>query len=195
LDKEKLAAKVSDIFNPLYISFVFFLIVSLHVSSSLLEAAKYWLVAGFFFCVLPLGDVLLRIRKGITKDIHIDERKDRIIPFLITLTSSIVGLLTVSFLGFPKEIQAVSWAIVLTGGIITVITLFWKISLHAAGISAIATALIVFLGLSASVLVLFIPVVFWARITLRKHNIWQLLAGSGLSVLIMLFVLNWYGLL
>lgn len=195
MDKEKLAAKVSDIFNPLYISFVFFLIVSLHVSSSLLEAAKYWLVAGFFFCVLPLGDVLLRIRKGITKDIHIDERKDRIIPFLITLTSSIVGLLTVSFLGFPKEIQAVSWAIVLTGGIITVITLFWKISLHAAGISAIATALIVFLGLSASVLVLFIPVVFWARITLRKHNIWQLLAGSGLSVLIMLFVLNWYGLL
>lgn len=195
MDKEKLAAKVSDIFNPLYISFVFFLIVSLYVSSSLLEAAKYWLVTGFFFCVLPLGDVLLRIRKGITKDIHIDERKDRIIPFLITLTSSIAGLLTVSFLDFPKEIQAVSWAIVLTGAIITAITLFWKISLHAAGISAIVTALIVFLGSPAVIMVLFIPVVFWARLTLRKHNIWQLLAGSGLSVLIMLFTLSWFGIL
>jgi hypothetical protein len=195
LDKEKLAAKVSDIFNPLYISFVFFLIVSLHVSSSLLEAAKYWLVTGFFFCVLPLGDVFLRIKKGITKDIHIDERKDRIIPFLITLTSSIAGLFAVSFLGFPKEIQAVSWAIVLTGAIITVITLFWKISLHAAGISAIITALIVFLGSPAVILALFVPVVFWARLTLRKHDIWQLLAGSGLSVFIMLFVLNWFGIL
>jgi hypothetical protein len=195
LDKEKLAAKVSDTFNPLYISFAFFLIVSLRVSDSIFEAVEYWAVTGLFFCVLPLGDVLLRIKKGITKDIHIDERKDRIIPFLITLASSIAGLSAVSFLGFPKEIQAVSWAIVLTGAIITAITLVWKISLHAAGISAIVTALIVFLGLPAVVLVLFIPAVFWARLTLKKHTIWQLLAGSGLSVLVMLFTLDRFGLL
>lgn len=194
MNRERVANRISDIFNPYYLSAPFLLLVAIGSSRSLAEAFLYWLATALFFSVLPLWDINRRIRLKIVSDAHISKREDRIKPFLFSLACAALGLVAVYLVGAPAAIKAVSWIVVLTGAVITATTVFWKISLHAAGATATAVALIVLFGTIAIPAVLFIPVVFWARLTLNKHTPAQLVAGSFLAAAIAVFVFWTFGL-
>jgi hypothetical protein len=195
LNRENLANKVSDVFNPLYVSTVFLFIVSVHTAQTTAEALRLWAITSFFFSFLPLMDLNRRIKKGQVSDAHITDRGDRVIPFLVSLFSAVAGLTAVYVLDMPAAIKAVSLSVVLAGALITTITTIWKISLHAAAISAIVTVFVILFGLVALPTVLFIPLVFWARIALGKHTIAQLFAGSAAAIAVTLAVFNVFELI
>ncbi len=194
MNREKVANRISDIFNPYYVSAPFFLLVAIASSRSLTTALFYWLVTALFFSVLPLWDINRRIRLKMVSDAHISRREDRIKPFLFSLVCAALGVIAVHVIGAPPAVKAVSWMVVITGAVITATTVFWKISLHAAGATATATALIVLFGAIAAPACLFIPVVFWARLTLKKHTPAQLLTGSLAAAAIAILVFWDFGL-
>lgn len=195
MSREKVAERVSDIFNPYYSSAPFFLLVVIASAKSLTAGIAYGVVLVLFFSALPVWDINRRIRRGSVSDPHIDRREDRIKPFLFSLTCAVAGLAAVYLVGAPAVIKAVSWSVVVTGAIVTATTAVWKVSLHTAGISAIAFILVVLFGWFALPVILCIPLVYWARFTLNKHTPAQLLVGSILAVGVTALVFRWFGLI
>lgn len=195
LNREKVADKISDLFNPYYSSSPFFLLVAAGSSRGVKDALAYWLVLTFFFSALPMWDIKRRIKMGLVKDAHISRREDRIKPFLFSLACAVLGLVAVYAVDAPDAIRAVSWAVVLIGAAITAITVFWKISLHVSGITSIALILIILYGQIAIPLVLLVPVVAWARLILKKHTANQMAAGALIAIAIVTAVFARFGLL
>lgn len=195
LNREKLAKRLSDIFNPYYASAPFFLIVVAGSSPDFAAGIVYFFITVLFFSVLPVWDIHRRIKFGLVTDAHISRREDRIKPFLFSLGCAVAGLATIHAIGAPVQIQAVSWTVVLTGAVITAITAFWKISLHAAAISSIVVALVALYGPYMLLTSILVPVVAWARLTLKKHSVGQILAGISIAVVIAVAVFRKFGLI
>ena len=59
-----------------------------------------------------------------------------------------------------------------------------KISTHMAGIAGPLTAIIYIYGLQALPLLILIPILMWARVKMNAHNYYQLLGGTGLSIIV-----------
>jgi hypothetical protein len=128
-----------------------------------------------------MWDINRRIKRGMVADAHISRREDRIKPFLFSLGAAVAGLIAAYAFGMPTLIKAVVWAVVLTGAGITIITRFWKVSLHAAGITPITVVLLIMFGWYALPAILLVPLVYWARLVLKKHSLAQLIVGSLVS--------------
>jgi membrane-associated phospholipid phosphatase len=67
------------------------------------------------------------------------------------------------------------------GLVLLIITLKWKISIHASGITSPVTALVYLLGTRMLPLFLFFIPVAWARLELKAHTKFQLTAGAIIS--------------
>ncbi|MDP2211146.1 MAG: hypothetical protein Q8J63_05360 [Candidatus Aquicultor sp.] len=195
MNREKAANKISDIFNPYYSSAPFFCLVA---ASAAPDAVTFLLNAAIltaFFSFLPLWDIRRRIRKGLVQDAHINSREDRLKPFLFSLTCAVTGLAALYVAGAPDVVLAVAWTVVALGATITVVTTVWKISLHAAGITSIAAMLYFIFGAVVAPVALLVPVVGWARLTLRKHTPAQLAAGIIVAIVITAGVFSFFGLI
>jgi membrane-associated phospholipid phosphatase len=68
--------------------------------------------------------------------------------------------------------------------IMMLISLKWKISIHASGIAGPLTALVFSLGVIAVTFLLLVVPVAWARLTLKAHTPMQVIVGALLTILI-----------
>jgi len=73
------------------------------------------------------------------------------------------------------------------------INLRWKISLHTAFITALATVLYILYGLISVITVVLIPLVAWSRIELKQHTIVQVITGALLGNIILVVVFYFMG--
>jgi hypothetical protein len=138
------------------------------------------------FLMPAMALVFLR-QIGIIKDLTLPERKDRFLPFLISLTSY-GGAAFYFFTKLPQVIllPAMMVTICIAVLIALLITFFYKISAHAIGISGVAGALISLQQTfpdAAFLYPLMTTILIWgiiisARLTLNAHSPGELLAGS-----------------
>jgi len=136
--------------------------------------------------VLPMILVLLLKLFGIVRDIGLNERKERFIPYLITLACMALTAFFIYHKGAPLWV-----AMFFAGGALAALVNFtvnywWKISAHAAGIAGIVAILIrIYIsGLpTGNVLPWLIAATLLSgllgscRIWLGRHSVWQILAG------------------
>lgn len=87
-------------------------------------------------------------------------------------------------LAAPREIIALMACYSVNTLVMMLISLKWKISIHASGISGPFTFLVYVLGTVFLPLYLLILPVGWARIELRAHSLSQVLAGFLLTILL-----------
>lgn len=135
--------------------------------------------------VVPYLSTVWLARAGkLSSGRFVSDRRQRM-PILIgTLVLVIVGAIATALLGAPRELVWLSTLAVIALAVVTVITLRWKVSIHAtiavffAGLQVVLFGPI---GLTAAV----IPAaVVWARYRLRAHTVTQLAAGSVLGMLL-----------
>jgi membrane-associated phospholipid phosphatase len=74
------------------------------------------------------------------------------------------------------------------GVVVLLITLRWKISIHAGSAAGSATVLALLYGAWALPLLLGVAVIGWSRVVLGKHSWAQVVAGALVSGLITLLV-------
>jgi len=74
--------------------------------------------------------------------------------------------------------------------IVQFITRTWKISTHALGITAPLVVLIYMYGPQPLPFLVLIPIVGWSRIWLKAHTLLQVVAGTALGALSVLFFLR-----
>ena len=198
---------ISVVFQPLFLPiYAFLLYVTIeHHSTVLIRSEQATVQFNYILSIqmllaviIPIGSLYVMYRSNIITSMSIPDRKERIPIFIITL---FYYLLTYYFL---RKIHVTNLDFLgafmsfLTGGIVLtglslLITFFWKISIHAIGISGLAGA---FLGFSEllfpiqngegitiinTLLLLLVGVICSARLYLKAHSFLQIIAGITLG--------------
>lgn len=197
--KQKIARVVSDIlFNPGVLAIIILIVAVL--KSSMPETIMYcWLIAVIVLNgVIPGLFYLFFTSRGYvfdTREQNIKIRKERIIIFSVFLALVTLELLILVSTRIYQPLLAV-----FTGGIITlvvgsIITYFWKISVHSAMITFFVAMLVIIFGWQVWYAVVLIPIVWWSRLVLNRHTLLQLLFGFFLSLAIIVSTFYMYSLI
>lgn len=184
MNRTKLAEYVSAVMNAPLITLLTFIPLVYRFG----EGATYQLLGltSFFGCFLPLILVVYMLKRGIISDFYANDRNERFIPFMATILSYTMGTMALMAVRAPEQITALMACYIVNGVVLLLITMKWKISIHASGIASPVTALVYLLGTRLLPLfLLFLPVA-WARVELKAHNKKQVTAGAVIST-----VLTW----
>lgn len=151
-------------------------------------------------CFIPGLSILLLKVTGVIGSLQLENRRERMMPFVYTAVfyaftaylferqMSSLHLLSVLFVGS---------AIIIS--LVTLITVIWKISAHAAGVGGLLGYLIGFKMIGSYgaydvwiiALVLVSGLVLAARIKLKAHSPAQAYAGFGLGLFISFITVLW----
>jgi len=179
MNRKQIASGVSALLNaPLITFFTFIPVIMVSRISNFINII---MITSFFGCIFPLVGVLIMLKKKIIKDFYATDRETRIKPFIWSIISYLLGLICLYNYKAPLVVTALMACYVVNGIILLVITLKWKISIHASGITSPVTALIYILGRSMLPFLLLILPVAWARLELNAHNKLQITAGAVIS--------------
>jgi membrane-associated phospholipid phosphatase len=162
--------------------------------AALISEPSAWWWAGLHIglgILLPLTYIAWLAHRGKITDIDVQRREQRTIPMLFTLICTGLSGFILSLGAAPRLMIALIVALCTQSTILFLITtiLRWKISVHSATASGVAT----FLGVLMHALwlpALIVPVIIWSRVRLRRHTFLQAVAGACLGIVVSLFVLT-----
>ena len=144
--RRRIARHVSNILAPATISLPFILLVAFYQAQDKLSALLFACITLFFLSVGPLLYIIIGVRLGILSDIDVSRRSQRVGPFIFGIVSATIGWIILSLTDGPRNLQTVMIITVFSGIIMMVITLWWKISMHASSLGGVATMLTVLYG-------------------------------------------------
>ena len=135
-----------------------------------------------FLCLafIPFLSILYFYRKKVV-DLYVSKRQTRTPFFLIAITSySVAGII---FLATNTKIMfLLALGYVLVSIILMVVNLFWKVSVHCAGVTGPIFSLIFVFGINALPLALIVGLVGWSRIKLKNHTFAQTFVGTLIAL-------------
>jgi membrane-associated phospholipid phosphatase len=125
--------------------------------------------------------IVLGARRGRWDGHHVRDREHRLVPMAMCLLSALAGLAILLVGSAPRDVIALSWAMIVTLRVCTLITRWWKVSLHAtvAG-GAVATVTLLY-GPWLLFLVGLLGLVCWSRVKLTDHTATQVIVGALLG--------------
>lgn len=197
----KVLAKVfSIIFHPILLPTIGMII--LFNSGSVLQFIPYQakkvilLIVFFSTAVLPLTFVPFFVFQKIVKSVQMDDAKERLIPFAVTSILYAFSYYLLIRLGAPNTIAKFILIGAITVFALFILSFFWKISAHMAGLGGLFGALIaVSFNLHVNLEYYIIPVAIisgllgFSRLLLNKHKPYQIYSGWFLGMAVALVVL------
>lgn len=117
----------------------------------------------------------------------ITDRKERVIPFfVITFIYGVYLLVTILF-DAPAIFHTLAIHSFILSLILSIVTIFWKVSIHTAGVTQLVALLFILVDRRAFFLFFLIIFMGWMRIKMKSHDIWQVFGGI-LAALVSAFV-------
>lgn len=190
----RIARHVSNVLAPVTVSLPFVVLVALYHARNVLLSLLYALITLFFLSIGPLLYILVAVRMGKISDIDVSRRTERAGPFLFGISSVLVGWLVLIIAQGPANLQTVLIITAVSGIVMMVTTLWWKISIHASTMGGAATMLTAFYGAIMLPTFLLLILVSWSRVVLRRHTVLQVVAGSLVSIALTLLLLKIRGI-
>ena len=181
---EKWAKIISFVFDGSFISIPIFIIICMVIVEDKMAALNWAMLCLLFGMILPFIYVFFLYRKNKILDIHIPDKNNRMKPLIFTLISYIAGFTVLYLLKAPFFLKTIFVLSIVSTSILTVITLYWKISLHASWITFIVITFNVLLGPWMLLLMPLIPIIGWARVRAKRHTTPQVVMGAGISSII-----------
>ncbi|MAU13811.1 MAG: hypothetical protein CL607_28600 [Anaerolineaceae bacterium] len=182
---------VSDIVSPPVVWAVVGLMVGMAYGATVTEGTLWGVVFGVFICWIPLIFVALMVWRGRISDIHMQHRRERILPMVVTIISSLAALWLVATRDAPPVFYLLILIALVQITLMLAITLFWQISMHTMSITAAIIAMGTMFSMTAGlVLVPLIVLVAAARLNLKRHTPGQVLGGTVVGGIVPLIVLS-----
>ena len=197
--KQRLISQfISVIFHPLLLpSYALLIIFNSGTFYSFIpfhtQRVFYVLIALTTF-VIPISVMPFLLNLKLVSSFMLQERKDRIIPLIITSISYFFTLYLLSRLPFhvPEFIRIFLFSSAVLISLTLIISLKWKISAHTIGIGGLLSSIIVFsivyyanLIYIISIIAFIAGLVGYARLFLQEHKPNQIYAG---------FILGFFGM-
>lgn len=193
VSSESIARYVSLILSPAVVSLPLIGLVAQYKAHDPWLALGYGLLVLFFISIGPFGYILIGVRRGKFVDADVSDRSQRLHPFLFGLASASIGLIALLLLHGPKSLQTLLLFTLISGTILTIITQWWKISIHASSLAGAVTLLTFLYGAIMLPAFLLVVLVGWSRVVLKHHTLAQVIVGATLSTLLAVIVLTLLG--
>jgi membrane-associated phospholipid phosphatase len=187
------ARLVSNILAPTTISVPMILLVAFYQASNIGHALGYAGLTLFFLSIGPFLYILLNVRLGKLSDVDVSKRTERVGLFIFALLSVCVGWFVLILTHAPNVLITVVFMTAISGLIMMITTLWWKISIHASSLAGAATVLTVLYGAIMLPSFILLAMVCWSRVVLRRHTVAQVIAGSLLSIVLATVILKLRG--
>ncbi|MCQ2193600.1 MAG: hypothetical protein MJZ28_01465 [Paludibacteraceae bacterium] len=149
-----------------------------------------WYYILLFGVAIPFICILLLKLLGVIADIRLRDKRDRLLPYVMTGISYIVCAVILYALGLPFFVSLIVGGVALALIIDGVVSYFWKISAHMTGCGAILSGILItsfdmqlFSFPCVAGCVFVCGLVAMARLYLHKHTPGQVLAGFFNGVL------------
>lgn len=167
---------VSTILSPIAVSIPALFLVALYhqQSSSFFFAA----IAVLFVSVGPMLYIAVGVSLGKFSDLDVSVRSQRLGPFIFGITSSLIGFVILQMNNAPKNLQTVLLLAATIGLVLMIVTLWWKISMHASVLSGTVTFLAFLYGMLVWPAFLLVILVGWSRVVLKRHTAAQVTMGA-----------------
>ena len=185
-----LARLVTEILAPAPTVAALVLLVAWHSAPTAAEAVRWGTLAVLFVSVIPFLYVLRGVRRGGLTDHHVGVRQQRTVPLLVGVASMLVGLIQLAFWGAPRDLIALVVVVAIGMATSLLVTLVWKLSIHAAVVSGAVTILMFVFGPPLLILTPLVPLVCWARVAVHDHTPAQTIAGAVLGATVAMVVFS-----
>jgi hypothetical protein len=182
--RRRTAILVTEVFSPMHLVPGLLLLVAWRSAPSHGEAVATGLVSALFASLLPFALLSYWVRRGRLADRRLRHRHQRPFMMIVALASIVFGLVLLLALGASRELLALVAAMITGLATTLLVTLKWKISIHAA--VAAGTTVILALVFGPQLLLVVAPVVAlvaWSRVELGEHTGAQAAAGVGVGAL------------
>lgn len=187
---EAIARWVSHVISPHIVGVVLTSVMTLQYSPEPLKILL-WLAGLMPLLVLPpLSYLLWLVRRGKLEDIYMPQRETRLRPLTLMMVWLMVCFGLIRYWEAPSVVELFVLAAAIMIGVLSLVTLFWKISFHGAAITAAATATMLMAGSSAWPIMLLVPLVGWARVRLERHTPRQVVFGVLIGALIAVILVH-----
>jgi hypothetical protein len=139
---------------------------------------------GVLVSLIPILFIIYLLKSGRIADLHIKNRHERHLPYLVGTLCSLLALMLVHALGGPDLLRTLLISNVAGLAALGLVNAFWQISSHLASItSAVLFAGFAFGQAVGWALAPFVVLTFFARLFLRRHTVAQLVAGMALGAM------------
>jgi hypothetical protein len=189
----KTAKIISYIFDGSVISIPIFLTICLIVVENKIEAVSWAFICLLFGTIVPYLYIVLLYRRKEIDDMHIPRKEDRIKPMIVSSISYVACLFVLYILNGPLFLKSIFAVSAVSAVIFTVITYFWKISLHTSWITFVVITFNILFGRWMLLMIPLIPVIGWARVRIKKHTVNQVVFGVGVTTLTSFLIYYNYG--
>lgn len=197
--KKSLATVVSYVFHPIWLApmmaaYLIYADPILYLGINRHDKLLEFLAALIIMAVFPLICVLLSKALGFISSIQMREAKDRIIPYIATLTCYFWAWRVFQYKGSPAPMVAIAFGVFLAASAGLVLNSFLKISMHTIGVGGLVVFMILccykdggataplFLALA----ILIAGMVWTARLIVSNHTNAELVLGFAVGVVGML---------
>ena len=178
---------VSFFFHPMLmpaLSFLLLMNINFYFSNIPFVAKGSLFLTIFSTTFLLPGIVFLLMSTSPEFDLRMEKRKDRVFPLMITIISYYVGYFILSRIPIFPVYKVFMISSILTLIVLLVITMWWKVSLHMAGIAGLTGAIVALsfrLGHNSSILIMVLVMIAGvlgtSRLILEKHSPAQIFVG------------------
>jgi hypothetical protein len=169
---------------PVVAAAVFAVLVTAYEHGSIFHRLVIWLVAAACSGGLQIAYVLYLRRMERVTAYDVPEQAQRSQPYLLSALISFGGLMFLLFLNASVFVWGLMWCFTVNTLILYGINLRWKISAHMMGLTGPVVFLVPVLGWQILWLLPVVVALGWARVTLRAHDLPQVLAGAAAGVIL-----------
>ena len=180
----RVARLVGELLSPPPILVVTALVVAWASSPTPARAVLWGTIAAVSASVLPYALILRGVRRGRLTDRNISLREQRIRFAAVAIASILTGLAVLAAFDAPAEMVALQASIAVGVACGWVVTLWWKISVHAAIAAGAATVLVLVFGPALLVVWPLVALIAWSRVQVGDHTPAQVLAGVALGFVV-----------
>jgi len=193
-NNKRFAARViSTLFVPPSFTLLLFVLFAFTLENTIDKRIALIAVTFIFAFTLPILLFIYLRKHGKIVDIDASVKEERTFPFLIAILFYVVGI----FILIKTQVSLISiafWFCYISNTVfVIIINKYWKISAHMMGAAGPFAAICFVFGINAVPFILILVMIGWARIYLKCHNIYQVLAGGALgfiSTLIQLLIIT-----
>lgn len=180
MNAEKIAKILSIALGP-HIWLPALLIASI-LRSGLSNSRIYILLPSLFLfqILIPIAYIHIVVKLGKVTAWDLPKREERHLFLGVSLISYVISIIIIKIFG-NQLLFNLSLIILFLLIVLIITTYFWKISLHASMNTAGSIIVNFLFDWSLHWLYLAVPIIFWARYKLKRHNILQLIAGTVTS--------------
>jgi hypothetical protein len=194
---------ISYLFHPVLMPLIgLFIILNSEAYIAVMDirvARMLYMIVGLFTLLLPLALFFLFLYIGYIHSVHMNDRKQRIIPYFISFIMYYIAYYLVKKLAVSSFISAFLFAAALTLLIIVIVTYFWKISTHMTGVGGL-TGLVLSLSFVYNADTMYFLVIVLlvsgllasARLSLNAHRPGEICAGFALGLITVFAICSLY---